>query len=273
MCFLQKQGITPGLAVVLAGDDPASQIYVASKCQQATEIGISSRKEELPATVDEETLLQRIHDLNQDPEIHGILIQLPLPPHLDAQKILSAVSPLKDVDGLHPVNIGRLMSGHPYLVSCTPLGCMRIIKKVRPELTGAKVVIIGASLIVGRPLIHMFLNENCTVTTTHIHTQHIEKECLSADILIAAAGVPCLVKPEWVKKGAIVIDVGINRILHPNGKISIVGDVEFDTVAPLASAITPVPGGVGPMTVACLLENTIVAAKTIHGLQGLVKPR
>jgi methylenetetrahydrofolate dehydrogenase (NADP+)/methenyltetrahydrofolate cyclohydrolase len=258
--LLKTHNITPGLAVILVGEDPASQIYVASKCQQANEVGIASFKFAFPAEITEEELLSHIAQLNTDARIHGILVQLPLPQHLNTHKILQAVHFLKDVDGLHPRNIGLLAAGHPYMVPCTPLGCMRLIKGIKQDLTGLKAVIIGASLLVGRPLMQMLLNEKCTTTVTHIHTRDIKQECVSADILIAAAGVPHLVKADWVKPGAIVIDVGINRLQRKNGEIDIVGDIDFDAVKLLASAITPVPGGVGPMTVACLLENTVKAA-------------
>ncbi len=264
---LAEKGITPGLAVVLVGNDSASQIYVASKCQQALDIGIHSVKKELSSDIDESILIEHIHELNRDPLIHGILVQLPLPKHLNTQKILREIDPLKDVDGLHPFNMGLLMSGHPYLVPCTPLGCLRLIKTVRADLTGLKAVIVGASLLVGRPLAQMLLNEKCSVTVTHSKTRHIEQECASADILIAAAGVPHLVKANWVKKGAIVLDVGITRISDDYGNTQVVGDVDFEAIKHDVAAITPVPGGVGPMTVACLLENTIKAAQKIHDIR------
>jgi methylenetetrahydrofolate dehydrogenase (NADP+)/methenyltetrahydrofolate cyclohydrolase len=264
---LKQQQIIPGLAVILVGNDAASELYVASKCQQATEVGIASFKYAFPSTVEEEVVLACIARLNQDPCIHGILIQLPLPRHLNTQRLLEAVMPAKDVDGLHPQNVGLLASNHPYMIPCTPLGCLRLLQTVKPDLTGLKATLIGESRLVGRPLLHLLLNEKCTVTITHIHTRAIEAECASADILVAAAGVSGLVKANWVKPGAIVIDVGIHRVIDDNHIAVIKGDVMFEEVAKKALAITPVPGGVGPMTVACLLENTVKAAATIHGIK------
>ena len=259
--------LTPGLAVVLVGDDPASQIYVRTKTKQCEECGMSSFSHRLPADVGEDALLTLIRGLNQDQRVHGILVQLPLPKHINEATVLAAVSPDKDVDGFHVVNAGRLMSGLPGALSpCTPTGCLRLIKSVREDLTGLRAVVVGRSNIVGKPMSLMLLAENCTVIMAHSRTVDLVAECRAADILVAAVGRPKLIAGDWIKPGAIVIDVGINRIEGADGKRRLVGDVDFEAARLVAGAITPVPGGVGPMTVACLLRNTVVAACRLRGL-------
>ncbi|OYU50071.1 MAG: bifunctional methylenetetrahydrofolate dehydrogenase/methenyltetrahydrofolate cyclohydrolase [Rhizobiales bacterium PAR1] len=248
----------PGLAVVLVGEDPASQVYVGSKVKQTTEIGMLSIEHRLPAETTEATLLALVAKLNADPTIDGILVQLPLPAHIDADKVIEAITPGKDVDGFHPVNVGRLSTGGRAFVPCTPRGSMKLIKSVRENLSGLHAVVVGRSNIVGKPMLQLLLAENCTVTVAHSRTKDLAETCRQADILVAAVGRPRLLNETHVKPGAIVIDVGINRIADPaTGKNKLVGDVDFDRVAPVAGAITPVPGGVGPMTIACLLENTL----------------
>lgn len=256
--FTQASGIAPGLAVVLVGSDAASEIYVRRKIAKCREAGILSIEHRLPAQVDEATLLSLIVDLNTDEKVHGILVQLPLPPQIDADKVLDCISPTKDVDGFHPVNVGRLSAATPGLVPCTPLGCMRLLDTVISDFRGLHAVVIGKSNIVGKPVALMLLERECTVTVTHIHTVGLPSIARGADILVVAAGKPNLVRGDWVKPGAVVIDVGINRV--PDGMgTRIIGDVARDEVTQ-AAAITPVPGGVGPMTIACLLENTMRAA-------------
>ena len=248
-------GIQPGLAVVRVGDDPASEIYVGHKHRACESVGFKSWNHHLPATATQEEVLTLVDKLNEDESVHGILVQLPLPDHLDRNDIIETIDPQKDVDGLHPLNAGRMMIEDPFLVPCTPQGCLDLIRSVEKNLSGLKAVIIGRSNLVGKPLIPLLLQENCTVTTVHSKTKNIKDECRTADILIAAAGRAQLVKADWVKKRAIVIDVGISR----EGD-HIVGDVDTDEVAKVAKAVTPVPGGVGPMTVAYLLKNTLKAA-------------
>lgn len=258
--FTARHGIVPGLAVVLVGNNPASQIYVRSKLKQAQEAGIRSYEYRLSAETTERQLLELLDELNANEAVHGILVQLPLPPHIHSDSVLRRVSPLKDVDGFHPSNAGLLASGHPTLVPCTPLGCMRLISSVESDVRGMEAIVIGRSNIVGRPIAQLLLLANCTVTIVHQHSRDVASLCQRADIVVAAAGKPKLVRGDWIKPGAIIIDVGINRVIGPDGKNGIVGDVDFDDVKHVARAITPVPGGVGPMTVATLLENTLRCA-------------
>ncbi len=253
-------GIVPGLAVVIVGENPASRIYVRRKQAAAADVGIRSVEHALDAATGEDVLLDLIHRLNCDPAIHGILIQLPLSPQIDAARVLDAIVPHKDVDGFHPVNVGRLSTGTGGLVPCTPLGCMMLLERVIDDFRGLKAMVIGKSNIVGKPVALLLLERECTVTVTHIHTRNLPGIVRGADIVVAAAGAPHLVRGDWVKPGAVVIDVGINRIVRPDGGSRIVGDVathELDH----AAAVTPVPGGVGPMTIACLLANTLKAAE------------
>lgn len=255
-----QHGIVPGLAVILVGDDPASRIYVDRKLQRAGEAGIRSIEHRLPAHTDQETLLALIAACNADDAIHGILVQLPLPAQIDPARVLDAICPGKDVDGFHPVNVGRLSTGTGGLVPCTPLGCMRLLETVIEDFRGLKAVVIGKSNIVGKPVALLLLDRECTVTITHILTRGLPEIARTADILVAAAGSPGLVRPDWIKPGAVVIDVGINRVRGIDGKARIVGDVASEGMDH-AAAITPVPGGVGPMTIACLLSNTVRAAE------------
>jgi methylenetetrahydrofolate dehydrogenase (NADP+) / methenyltetrahydrofolate cyclohydrolase len=261
---MTQSGHTPGLAVVLVGEDPASQVYVRNKAAQTKETGMRSFEHRLPATTTEGELLAMVERLNADPEVDGILVQLPLPAGIDAQTVIEAIDPMKDVDGFHPVNAGRLMTGLPGLVPCTPLGCVMLAKSVREDLSGLHAVIVGRSNIVGKPVAQLLLNENCTVTIAHSRTRGLADICRCADILVAAVGRPEMIRGDWIKPGAIVIDVGINRVPNPaagEGKTRLVGDVAFDEAKTVAGAITPVPGGVGPMTIACLLQNTVTAAR------------
>jgi methylenetetrahydrofolate dehydrogenase (NADP+) / methenyltetrahydrofolate cyclohydrolase len=246
----------PGLTVILIGEMAPSQIYVRMKEKAANEVGLKSEVIRYPGTVEEKTVLDKIEELNKDESISGILVQLPLPKHIDKQKVIETILPGKDVDGFHPMNVGNLSSGYESSVPCTPLGCYLMIKKIEPNLTGKKAVMIGRSNLNGKPMAQLLLKENCTVTITHSKTKDLKAECLEADIIVAAVGIPELVKADWVKKDAIVIDVGINKT--ENG---IVGDVAFEEVSKVARALTPVPGGVGPMTIACLLKNTIECFK------------
>jgi len=242
----------PGLTVILVGDDPASKIYVKNKEKFAKEIGINSEVIRYPANIKEEELLNKINELNKDDKVSGILVQLPLPKHIDKKKVIETIDHTKDVDGFHPINVGNLSSGYNSSVPCTPLGCSLLIKKIEKNLTGKHAVVIGRSNLNGKPMTQLLLKENCTVTITHSKTKDLKAECLKADLIIAAVGIAKLVKGDWVKKGAIVIDVGINKT-----DTGIVGDVDFQEVSKVAKAITPVPGGVGPMTIACLLSNTV----------------
>ena len=257
----------PGLAVILVGDDPASAVYVRNKEKAAAEAGIASFIHMLPAETTQEELLTLIDTLNLSFEVHGILVQLPLPEHINADIVINRIRSTKDVDGFHPVNTGLLHKGlnHMCMLPCTPYGCIQLIKTVTQDLTGMNAVVIGRSHIVGRPVAELLLQENCTVTVAHSHTKGLKELCLKADILIAAVGKPLFVKKDWIKKRAIVIDVGINRIEDKDGKTKLVGDVDYDAVKEVAGAITPVPGGVGPMTVAALLRNTVTAAYLNHG--------
>ena len=259
-------GITPGLAVVLAGDDPASQIYVRNKGLQAREAGMNSFEYRLPVTLTQTGLLARIAELNGDPAINGILVQLPLPPQIDPQPVIEAIAVSKDVDGFHPLNAGLLAVGGTAMVPCTPLGCLMLIKAQVGNLSGLRAVVLGRSNIVGKPLAALLLREHCTVTLAHSRPRDLAAECRRADILVAAVGKAQMVKGDWIKPGATVIDVGINRIPTPDGKGRLVGDVDFAAAVEVAGAITPVPGGVGPMTIACLLLNTLTAACRQHGI-------
>lgn len=259
---LPASSVKPGLAVILIGDHPPSQIYVKNKEKCAREVGIQSKILKFENTITEQDLIKKIHTLNNDKTIHGILVQLPLPSHIDSKKIISEISPEKDVDGFHPVNVGNLSSGNSALVPCTPYGCYLLLKKVIPNLTGMHAVIIGRSNINGKPMAQLLLQEDCTVTITHSKSKNLKELCLKADILIASVGKPHLVKADWVKKDCVVIDVGINRIMKDGFK-KIVGDVDFENIKNKVKAITPVPGGVGPMTISCLLNNTFLAYKKI----------
>jgi len=247
-----KYNKIPGLTVILIGDMAPSQIYVRNKEKSANEVGLKSEVIKYPEAVEEKTILDKIEELNKDESISGILVQLPLPKHIDKQKVIETITPSKDVDGFHPMNVGNLSSGYESSVPCTPLGCYLMIKKIEPNLSGKKAVMVGRSNLNGKPMAQLLLKENCTVTITHSKTKNLKAECLEADIIVAAVGIPELVKADWVKKDTIVIDVGINKT--ENG---LVGDVAFEEVSKVAKALTPVPGGVGPMTIACLLKNTI----------------
>jgi methylenetetrahydrofolate dehydrogenase (NADP+)/methenyltetrahydrofolate cyclohydrolase len=261
-----SHGILPGLAVVLVGEDPASQIYVRNKRRQTIETGMRSIEHKLSADTSQADLLALVEQLNTDDEIHGILVQLPLPGHIDEKRIIAAITPAKDVDGFHPINVGRLSSGDNALVPCTPSGSIILLKSVLPDLSGLNAVIVGRSNIVGKPMAQLLLRENCTVTIAHSRTRDLPQVVRAADIVIAAVGRPEMIKGDWIKPGAIVIDVGINRVPGAEpGKTRLVGDVAFDEAASVAAAITPVPGGVGPMTIACLLKNTLEAAQTSLG--------
>ncbi len=259
---LPESNIKPGLTVILIGDDAASQIYVKNKEKFANEIGINSKVLRFDSSIKETDLIQTIHQLNDDKAVHGILVQLPLPRHIDPKKIINEIIPSKDVDGFHPINVGNLSSGNEALIPCTPYGCYLLLKEIISNFTGMNAVIIGRSSINGKPMAQLLLKENCTVTITHSKTKNLKEICLQADILIASAGNARMVKADWIKKDCIVIDVGINRI-EEDGKIKIVGDVDFENIKDKAKAITPVPGGVGPMTISCLLNNTIIAYKKI----------
>lgn len=259
-------GLVPGLAVVLVGEDPASEVYVRSKGKQTREAGMHSEEHRLPADTSAEAVLELVGRLNDDPAIHGILVQLPLPAHIDSAAVLEAIDPAKDVDGFHTVNVGRLATGQPAMVPCTPLGCLLLLRDRLGSLAGREAVVIGRSNIVGKPMAQLLLRDDCTVTVAHSRTRDLPEVARRAEILVAAVGRPDFVKADWVRPGAVVIDVGINRIAQEGGKDRLVGDVDFAGVSAVAGAITPVPGGVGPMTVACLLANTLTAACRIHGL-------
>jgi methylenetetrahydrofolate dehydrogenase (NADP+)/methenyltetrahydrofolate cyclohydrolase len=261
-----EHGLTPGLAVVLAGNNPASESYVGSKAKVTIETGMRSFDHRLPETVSQAELLALVQKLNADPAVHGILVQLPLPPQVDAQAVLNAIDSAKDVDGFHPINAGRLATGLSALTPCTPLGCILLAKTVHASLAGLDAVVIGRSNIVGKPVAQLLLAENATVTVTHSKTRDLPGVCRRADLVIAAIGRPEMVRGDWIKPGATVIDVGINRIQVPGGKSRLVGDVAFAEASAVAGAITPVPGGVGPMTIACLMVNTVRAACAIAGL-------
>jgi len=252
----EKHNKIPGLTVILIGDMAPSQIYVRMKEKAANEVGLKSEVIRYPEAVEEKTVLDKVEELNKNESVSGILVQLPLPKHIDKQKVIESILPSKDVDGFHPMNVGNLSSGYESSVPCTPLGCYLLIKKIEPNLSGKKAVVVGRSNLNGKPMTQLLLKENCTVTITHSRTKDLKAECLEADIIVAAVGIPELVKGDWVKKDAIVIDVGINKTDK-----GIVGDVAFAEVSKVAKALTPVPGGVGPMTIACLLKNTIECFK------------
>lgn len=268
-----EHGLTPGLAVVLVGDDPASQIYVRSKGEKSREAGMHSVTHVLPASATQDELMALVAALNDDPAIHGILVQLPLPKHLDEKAVLTALNPDKDVDGLTMVNAGRLASGLPGLYPCTPMGCMIMLRETVGDLTGKRAVVVGRSVLVGRPIAQLLLSADCTVTIAHSRTKDLPAVCREADILVAAVGRPKMIRGDWIKPGAAVIDVGINRVPFDDpikaaeGRTKVVGDVHFKEASKVASWITPVPGGVGLMTVAVLLQNTVTAAKRLAGLE------
>ena len=263
----RDHGFVPGLAVVLVGEDPASKVYVKNKALQTVEVGMKSVEHKLSAETSEAALLDLVGQLNLDDTIHCILVQMPLPKHINSVKVIEAIDPMKDVDGFHPVNVGRLSIGERCLVPCTPTGSIILAKSVRPDLKGLDAVVVGRSNIVGKPMAQLLIKEDCTVTVAHSRTRDLEAVCRRADILVAAVGRPEFVKGSWIKPGAIVIDVGINRIVNAEGKGRLVGDVDFAEAVKVAGAITPVPGGVGPMTIACLLKNTLEAAQMQHGLE------
>ncbi len=268
-----KHGLTPGLAVVLTGDDPASQVYVRSKGEHSTSAGMHSVTIRLPADTVQAELLSQVEALNKDPTIHGILVQLPLPKGLDEKAVISAIDPAKDVDGLHPMNAGLLAQGQKALVPCTPLGCMVLLKDTLGDLSGKRAVVVGRSVLVGKPIAQLLLAADCTVTVAHSRSVDLPAICREADILVAAVGRPQMIKADWIKPGATVIDVGINRVPFSDpvkaaaGKTKLVGDVAYKSASAVAAHITPVPNGVGPMTVSCLLQNTVTAAKRIAGLE------
>ena len=251
-----KYNAVPGLTVILVGEDLPSKIYVKNKEKSAKEVGMNSEVIRYPADLEEKVLLNKIKELNKNNKVSGILVQLPLPKHIDKRKVIETIDHEKDVDGFHPINVGNLSSGYESSIPCTPLGCILLLKKVEKNLSGKHAVVIGRSNLNGKPMTQLLLKENCTVTITHSKTKDLKAECLRADIIIAAVGIPKLVKGDWVKKGAIVIDVGINKT-----DLGLVGDVDFDEVSKVAKAVTPVPGGVGPMTIACLLNNTVECFK------------
>ena len=262
----RDHGLTPGLAVVLVGEDPASQVYVRNKGKQTLEAGMKSFEHKLPNTTSETELLGLIDQLNMDPDVHGILVQLPLPDQIDSHAVINSINPDKDVDGFHLINVGRLSTGASGLVPCTPLGCLMLLKAELGDLSGKNAVVVGRSNIVGKPMAALLLAESCTVTIAHSRTQDLAEVCREADILVAAVGRPEMIPGDWVKPGATVIDVGINRIEGEEGKTRLVGDVEYASCEAVAGAITPVPGGVGPMTIACLLRNTVQAACAANGI-------
>jgi len=259
-------GITPGLAVVLVGEDPASQVYVRNKGKQTLEVGMTSVEHKLDVSTTQEELLAVIAELNADPAIHGILCQLPVPDHIDGDTIINAIDPAKDVDGFHISNVGLLGTGQKSMVPCTPLGCLMMLRDHHGNLSGMNAVVIGRSNIVGKPMANLLLGDSCTVTIAHSRTADLPEVVRRADIVVAAVGRSQMVPGDWIKPGATVIDVGINRIEKPEGGTRLVGDVEYDSCAAIAGAITPVPGGVGPMTIACLLANTVTACCRANGL-------
>lgn len=267
-----KHGVVPGLATVLVGEDPASQVYVGSKQKMATSLGMNSFQHDLPATTSQDDVLALVRKLNADPTVHGILVQLPLPKHIDQFAVISAIHPAKDVDGLHPESSGRLLAGGDSLVSCTPMGCVMLITDVMPNVSGKHAVVVGRSILVGKPVSLLLLNENCTVTMAHSRTHDLPGLCRTADILVAAVGKAEMIKGDWIKPGAIVIDVGINRVPKPDGKSKLIGDVDYAAASQVAGAITPVPGGVGPMTIMCLMLNTLKAACGQHRITDVPVP-
>jgi methylenetetrahydrofolate dehydrogenase (NADP+)/methenyltetrahydrofolate cyclohydrolase len=269
MALKAERGIVPGLCAVLVGDDPASQIYVRSKAKASIEAGFASFEEKRPAETTEAELLALIARLNRDERVDGILVQLPLPPQIDRQRVIDAIDPAKDVDGFHAKNVGGLWSGGPALIPCTPYGCLLLLREAQPQLSGAEAVVIGRSNLVGKPMAALLLRADCTVTLAHTQSRNLPDITRRADLLVVAAGHAELVRGDWLKPGAVVIDVGINRIDLPDGKSRIVGDVAFTEAQGIAAAITPVPGGVGPMTIACLLRNTLLAACRRRGLPEL----
>ncbi|MFT4607888.1 MAG: methylenetetrahydrofolate dehydrogenase (NADP+)/methenyltetrahydrofolate cyclohydrolase [Gammaproteobacteria bacterium] len=262
----QEHSITPGLAVVLVGEDPASQVYVRSKGKQTAEAGMHSVEHKLDTQTSQEAVLKLIDELNNDASIHGILVQLPLPKHIDEEAVINSINIDKDVDGFHLTNVGRLSVGADGIVPCTPLGSIMMLKDHLGSLSGLKAIVVGRSNIVGKPMAALLLQESCTVTVAHSRTKDLPAECRQADIVIAAVGRPEMVKGDWIKPGATVIDVGINRIENADGSTKLVGDVEFSSASQFAGAITPVPGGVGPMTIACLLHNTLQQACRLNGI-------
>jgi methylenetetrahydrofolate dehydrogenase (NADP+) / methenyltetrahydrofolate cyclohydrolase len=264
--LVERHGVTPGLAAVLVGDDPASDVYVRSKGRQTREAGMRSFEHRLSAGVSQDELLALIARLNADSEVHGILVQLPLPEHIDAAAIIDAVAPEKDVDGFHVINAGRLATGQSATVPCTPLGCLLLLRHRLGDLSGLEAVVVGRSNIVGKPMAQLLLSENCTVTVAHSRSRDLAAICARADVLVAAVGRAGMIPGGWIKPGATVIDVGINRLAAEDGRSRLVGDVDFASAVRVAGAITPVPGGVGPMTIACLLANTLTACCRIHGL-------
>lgn len=261
-----RHGVTPGLAAIIVGDDPASRIYVRNKGRACIAAGLASFEHRLPANGSEAAIIAVINELNRDERVDGVLVQLPLPAAIDAQRVLGAVTPEKDVDGFHPLNVGRLWSRQPSLVPCTPLGCLILLRTVHADLSGLEAVVLGRSQIVGRPLAALLVAADCTVTIVHSRSRDPRAICRRADILIAAAGEPQMVKDDWIKPGATVIDVGTNRVVTSDGAGRLVGDVDYELARGVAGAITPVPGGVGPMTIACLLQNTVIAACRRRGL-------
>ena len=262
----KENNVTPGLAVVLVGEDPASQVYVRSKGKQTIEAGMNSYEHKLSADTSEPALLELVNRLNEDKDVHGILVQLPLPEHINEDAVINAIDPVKDVDGFHISNVGLLATGQKSMVPCTPLGCLLMLKDFHGSLAGMDAVIIGRSNIVGKPMAQLLLNESCTVSITHSKTKNLEEVVGRADIIIAAVGRPEMVKGDWIKPGATLIDVGINRVEENDGGKRLVGDAEFSSCSKIAGALTPVPGGVGPMTIACLLVNTLVACCRKHRL-------
>jgi methylenetetrahydrofolate dehydrogenase (NADP+)/methenyltetrahydrofolate cyclohydrolase len=263
---MKREGVTPGLAVVLVGDNPASEVYVRNKKSQAAAAGLASFAHDLPATTDQATLLALIARLNADPAVDGILVQLPLPLHIDSLAVINAIDPAKDVDGFHPANAGALLQGTAVLVPCTPLGCLMLLREQLGDLAGAEAVVVGRSNIVGKPMAALLTAADCTVTIAHSKSRDLPALCRRAHILIAAIGRPAFIKGDWIKPGATIIDVGINRIAGENGRAKLVGDVDFAAASQTAGAITPVPGGVGPMTIACLLHNTVIACRRRRGI-------
>ncbi|MEX2202411.1 MAG: bifunctional methylenetetrahydrofolate dehydrogenase/methenyltetrahydrofolate cyclohydrolase FolD [Dongiaceae bacterium] len=264
--LVAQHGLKPGLAVVLVGEDPASQVYVRSKGKQTHEAGMNSFEHRLPATTGQVELLALVDKLNRDPAVNGILVQLPLPKQIDEQAITNAIDPDKDVDGFHVVNAGRLATGGDGLVPCTPLGCLLLLKDRLGSLEGKRAIVVGRSNIVGKPMAQLLIRESCTVTIAHSRTRDLPGECRRADIVVAAVGRPEMIRGDWIQPGAVVVDVGINRVEGKDGKSRLVGDVAYDEAARHAGGITPVPGGVGPMTIACLLQNTVTAACRQRGI-------
>lgn len=262
-----KHDLKPGLAVVLVGEDPASQVYVRNKGKQTVEVGMDSYEHKLSVDTSEADVLALVEQLNNDPKVNGILVQLPLPDQIDESKVINSINVDKDVDGFHIENVGKLSIGEDSLVPCTPVGCIMLLKDTLGELKGKSAVIVGRSNIVGKPVSMLLLREHCTVTIAHSRTQDLAGVCREADILIAAVGVPELVKGDWVKPGAVIIDVGINRVEGEDGKNKLVGDVDYAEAMEVADGVTPVPGGVGPMTIACLLRNTVIAACRQKGVE------